>query len=465
MNQVNKPMSFLDLIQINIEASSLAKRGKFSYLSAAGALALAGRPHFEVVRFGEKPYLEILGGMVVAVDIPLPNGTMQRTYLPVLDENFNPLLVSNADSADIHNSLTRCIVKAIASVTGAGMSVFLGFDGEGEKAFKMLKCTPDTDLSKASPIVSGRGGIPYVEWGVGLSVSRITDPEFHWEVTNYNEKPYLEVLGGAFVEVVTTYKGRRQAVSLPLMDDHLNPLPLQKANVFDWNKAVMRALTKCIAFNSGYGLSVYADDFSDLSDKSGKKVPAKSKSAPAKTSPAPESTKTDSSSADAPNTESSDAPPPAPVEVKSIAERFRSVMLNRYRKGKLSGLLSLFNAIKSSTKYTPEEKPECYSLLVSAIGSVIKENPINMDIGMFKTFLEHNALSYVPAEFKEAVIDVYLTALLSHVDALAAENPEDMLSIELVDTLVQAGFIQSMVDLEKKAIEQGLLLNYFEAQN
>jgi len=70
------------------------------------------------------------------------------------------------------------------------------------------------------------------------------------------------------------------------MDNAFKPVPRDKATVFDWNKTVMRCLTKCIAFNSGYGLNVYANEFGQMPETKGRKGRSKAEAAAEAAAPA-----------------------------------------------------------------------------------------------------------------------------------------------------------------------------------
>lgn len=255
---------FIAALGAKVPESALAGKNGLTYISAAAAVGLAGRPEVHFVDFDGKPHLECFSGSLVAVDLKLPGMELvQRTWLQVMDENNQAKPLASTNLSDINNSRQRALAKAIASVYGNGMSVYLGCDGDGAKAVKMLGVNPDSDLAEATPVVAmlQENGAAFIEWGVGLSVCRITDPAFTWKVLEWNGMPFREVLGSILVDVETVYKGKSQVLSLPVMDAAFNPLPAKKVTVNDWNKAVMRALTKCIAFNTGYGLSVYSTEF------------------------------------------------------------------------------------------------------------------------------------------------------------------------------------------------------------
>lgn len=272
--------SFFAALGAKVPESALAGKNGLTYLSAAAAVGLAGRPEVRFVDFGDKPHLECFSGALVAVDLQIPGTELvQRTWLQVMDETNNAKPLGVMTLSDINNSRQRALAKAIASVYGNGMSVYLGCDGDGAKAAKMLGVNPESDLAQADPVIAmlQENNAAYIEWGVGLSVCRITDPTFTWKVVEWNGMPFREVLGSILVDVETVYKGKSQVLSLPVMDAAFNPLPAKKVTVNDWNKAVMRALTKCIAFNTGYGLAVYSAEFGvDGTTPKGTKASSKS---------------------------------------------------------------------------------------------------------------------------------------------------------------------------------------------
>lgn len=294
-------MNFLKNLSANIPATEIAKKGSLSYISAATAVARADRPNFKFVEFPDEngalqPYQAFLGGAVVATDVDLSNGQSQRVYLPVMDRDNYALSIANLSLTDVNNSRQRCLVKAIAAVTGVGMSVFLGHDGDGAKAAKILGLEESSDLATANALIKtlAEGGAPYIEWTAGLSAARITDENFFWSIVCYDGLPFREVLGGLQVDVLTEYKGRSQTIGLPIMDSAFNVIPAGKATVLDWNKTAMRVLAKGIAFNSGYGLPVYSDETiakAEAVARSGRK-PTKAKDEGAKApAPAPAPTK------------------------------------------------------------------------------------------------------------------------------------------------------------------------------
>jgi hypothetical protein len=254
---------------------------KLSYLSWAAALSLANMPEHKTVMFTDvltvKPYLKIFGDAVVAVDM-----LGQRVWLPVLDSYNNPIATEKVTVRDINDSLMRCRAKAVAMTTGVGMSLYIGYLGDGEKTAKILAVTPESNLSAVPPILSKKNGkTAYLDWAAALAAVKIVDPEFKWEVqffpSGVNEVtgevinvPYLKHGDQFFVAVQVVYKGVAHCEYLPIMGfmpvqtkngiKNLDHQPLVDPNAFDWNKSVMRCLAKAIAVVSGYGLSIYAQE-------------------------------------------------------------------------------------------------------------------------------------------------------------------------------------------------------------
>ncbi len=500
MEQTN----FYSAFVATINEAEVAKKGGLSYLAAATAMRLAGRPAVQFVEFnGNEPHLAMLGGAVVAVDLTVPGtDNVQRMWLPVMDRDNMTMALKDMVATDINNSRQRCLVKAIASVYGDGMSLYLGCDGDGPKAAKLLGVNPETDLQEVTPVVATlkEGGAPYIEWGIGLAACRITDPTFFWEVVLWTqadgrELPYREVLGGLMVDVDTVYHGKRQRLSLPVMDAAFNPLGADKATVFDWNKTVMRALTKCIAFNSGYGLGVYADEFG--AEKEGAKgakgrKPGKADAkqdvkveaqAPAPTptpAPAPAPAPVEAaapapavdehasaSAASAPDTAveaTAPASAPAPVEaaapaVADAAEptpapappaseseavgRFREVMRKRRDVNGVAGVITLFEALATSTKFAPEDKPGCFAALVTASAAIVDEANI---IDLVTALRAHEAMKYLALDTRDMV-----AAKMTSVMLAAAVAVSDDALVTAAEDLVSAGVAQDANDVMRLA--------------
>jgi hypothetical protein len=509
--------SFYDAFGATINASEVANKNGLSYIAAATAMRLAGRPEVQFVDFDGKPYLEMLGGAVVAVDLKVPGSTLvQRMWLPVMDQDNQPLTLAKMKLTDINNNRQRCLVKAIAALTGHGLSLYMGHDGDGPAAVARLGITPETDLETATPVVATlkEGGAPYIEWNVGLAACRITDANFHWEVVMWDGKPYREVLSGLLVDVDTVYDGMRQRLSLPVMDAAFQAVPASSATVFDWNKAVMRALTKCIAFNTGYGLSVYAEEFGDDESKGGKArkgsaakpakteatakaaakaEPAKADPAPADATPTPAETPAETvaesqgeaaveakvdaavdsasaavevtapvelaatteaaapvqteASAPAATTATAPATTAAPTTVAATdseaVSRFRDVMRKRKEVNGVAGIISLYPALATSTKFAEEDKPACFAVLVTASASLIDEANI---LDLLNALREYRAMDHLAIDNRDMVAakltSVMLTTACAAGDDALKAAPED---------LVSAGVAQDVDDVLRLA--------------
>jgi len=118
-------LSYFNALSATMSEASIAKKGGLAYIAAATAMHLAGRPEVTYVDFADgNPFLKCLNGALVAVDIPLPGTELQqRMWLPVMDQDNQPLHISRITATDINNSRQRCLVKGIAATLGFGMSV------------------------------------------------------------------------------------------------------------------------------------------------------------------------------------------------------------------------------------------------------------------------------------------------------------------------------------------------------
>lgn len=296
--------SFVDGVRTPIRGL-VESAHNLTYLPWPTAVALAERPNLRVVTFGGGlPYLEFLGSLVVAVDGDLENGDTQRVWLPVMDARHNAVRAAEANARDIGDAISRCRAKAVAMIHGVGMSLYCGH-GEDLGAFhRALGVRPDTDLSTVDPVVSkkpGSSGAAYVDWGAAYTAAKITDPEFRFEVLMFDEIdtstgevrpiPAKRVMGGYMVAVSMTYKGQSHTEWLPIMGvlpvqtknglKKMDHQPLPNPDTHDWNRAVMRCLTRGIATLTGYGLSVYAgEDVESLHREPAGSRPAQVEQAP-----------------------------------------------------------------------------------------------------------------------------------------------------------------------------------------
>lgn len=489
MSDFIKSGSFFSALSQVIPASEIASKGGLSYLSAAAAVRLASLPDVRFVDFGSDPHLPVLNGALVAVDIPLKEGLVQRTWLPVMDRNNMAIPLSNVTVTDVNNARQRCLVKAIATTLGHGMSVFLGEDGNGAAAVAKLGLNPDSDLGAAQPVLDklSSGGV-YLSWDVALTAARIVDPEFHWEIQEWDGKPFREVLGGIMVDIAVTFKGRKQTLSLPVMNDSWDPVPASKASVWHWNKAVMRALSKAIAFTTGYGLSVYGEEFdasarsvsteesaSSSSAKSEKVAPPvvtkaatpaprpapspapapRPEPKPAAESVAPSAVKAEAKSVDT-VTATATATAPASVEPETpeqTRQRFKGVMQKRVKaaKGDMGkGLIGLFAAIGPSDKFPEDIKPYLYADLTQAIISGATPKDEFSATELLDLIVTHNGLAFVPQDSIGLVHQGLLRLCLNK----ASQNDEEL--VVTAAKLVEFGFADSLPAVIEGAASAGV---------
>lgn len=255
---------------------------KLSYLPWAMTVGLAGAPQQRVVEFDQsRAEWEVFGGSVVAIEHVYEDGAVQRIYLPVLDSRFRPIEFASLTARDVGDAISRCRAKAIACTTGIGLDLYANFGGNGDEFAKALgKIGPTTDLHQVEPVVKvvEETGAEYIEWAFSLAAVKLADQHFLWEVElrevidretgEVAMRPYKPSGTGFSVGVTVTYRGRKHTEWLPIMGTamvqtrnglrKLGNQSLQDPNASDWNKSVMRALTKAIAVASGYGLAVYA---------------------------------------------------------------------------------------------------------------------------------------------------------------------------------------------------------------
>jgi len=457
--------SYFEALGAMIPQTAIASKDGLSYLSAAAAMQQAGNPEVTFVDFYGQPYMELFGGSVVAVDIALPakegdnnlRHVLQRTWLPVMDQNNRCIALNKTTVSDINNARQRCLVKAIATVLGHGMSVFLGMDGDGQKATKVLGLRQgsgslaNVDLAKVEPVLDKlASGEPYLGWNFALAAARTVDPHFFWEVVQWQGKPYREVLGGVYVDLETIYRGKTQCLSLPMMDEAFNPIPIEKANVWLWNRTVMRALAKAIAFTTGYGLKVYADDFGKTAQTTEAKPtttsvtdahPASAKGAVVDLAPrgaVAQQKKSDESLVSTVNVTEPESKP-------EVAKRFQPVIEKRYAASGAEGLLSLFEAIDKSVKYAEDEKPICYALLLRAFALL----PVNIPVDPESLLKAMAAYQVVQRIFPVAGIVAGISERIrAKLVALCVRNMEKELMPMTTETRLELFFKSGLVSGE-----------------
>lgn len=331
-------MSFINGIKTEVKDLLQAGSTGALYLSRASAESLSGRLPVQPVVFGKEgtPFLPLFGGALVAADIdlaPMENGDIltQRTWLPVMDGKNDPIPVDRVSARDVSDAMQRCIVKALAMTQGVGAAPFLGFSETREMLVK-LGLKPGSDLATVPAYTKENDqGKKYVHWMAALIAARLTDPHFHWQAVYspawsdretgeiWDSAPVYRVAGGWSVQVQATYRGVTRREWLPLMGgpEHADIL---QPTVFDWNTAVMRALTKVIAYLTGYGLDVYAgEDLEKLVPKQVPKGANKASPMPEMTKPADVATAVSNTSATPHPSDQSKSDAPAPVDKSPAA--------------------------------------------------------------------------------------------------------------------------------------------------
>lgn len=136
------------------------------------------------------------------------------------------------------------------------------------------------ELMKLTGKVEKRGGANYISWANAWAEVKKVYPDTTYKVyTNPEGMPYFADDTGGFVKVSVTVGGTEQVCWLPILDYAYNPMKkgaykytkvdkykqqqvevnVKAISSFDINKAIMRALTKALAF-AGYGLFVFVGD-------------------------------------------------------------------------------------------------------------------------------------------------------------------------------------------------------------
>lgn len=254
-----------------IPANQVVDVGGLAYVSWANMLRGAEMPEHRCLTFAGKPGLKVFGGIVVAVDMATETGNRQITWLPVLDEENVAISAAAAQGGTLsllQSAIARCRAKAVAMVTGYGLSLYAGYGRDGETFFNDMGIVRGGVLTMADvkPLAEtkGAGGPEYLRWASAIAAARIKDPSFTWEVNFYEDskgvsQPYMEAGNGYFVSVTTMYCAKSHTEILPVMDVWSYD-PLENPTAADWNRAVMRCLAKAIATQTGYGISLYTQD-------------------------------------------------------------------------------------------------------------------------------------------------------------------------------------------------------------
>ncbi|WP_431153362.1 DUF1071 domain-containing protein [Acidovorax facilis] len=273
-------MKFFEGLSVPIKGLVATVEGK-NYLPWPTGLALAGRPRHKMVAFNGSPWLKFFGGGVVAVE-----ADGQVVYLPIMDAKYRAIPADLITARDVNDSQKRALAKTLAMCHGIGMSLY-GGHGEDVGAFlASLNVQPGSHLAAVMPPVAEKPGSnsEYVEWAVAYSAARIVHPDFRFEVlcsdvpnpeSGVIERlPYTRINNTYSVAVQVSYTDGEHPVEhvewLPIMgvqmakvkagEKKLDHQALLAPTVTDWNRSIMRCLTRAIAETTGYGLAVYAQE-------------------------------------------------------------------------------------------------------------------------------------------------------------------------------------------------------------
>lgn len=108
-----------------------------------------------------------------------------------------------------------------------------------------------------SALTAKKGNFDYLSWSNAVrEVSKIF-PNITWEMTKWDDLPYLKTDLGYFVECSVTIEGLTKTQMMPVLDFKNKTAKQPAAN--DINKSQMRALTKAIALH-GLGIDLWAGE-------------------------------------------------------------------------------------------------------------------------------------------------------------------------------------------------------------
>ncbi|MBX9634004.1 MAG: hypothetical protein K2X44_03400, partial [Magnetospirillum sp.] len=128
-------------------------------------------------------------------------------------------------------------------------------------------------------------------------------------------------------------------------------------------------------------------------------------------------------------------------EFAAAGARFKGVMRTRHDSTGLPGLVGLFAAIRSSTKFAENEKPTCYRMLTTGIASTLKGS---ISLETAKSIVDavgaYEGMAYLAQDTRDMVAARYVRWLL---DAAIAVN-----DVEAVTMLAQILSAQIAVDRE-----------------
>ena len=140
MNEMES-MNIYDVLRLEEYKQFVEKKGKFDYLSWAVAWDKVKR-NFPYARYKAREYDVIIGGNTLTLPyMVLPNQTaMVKVDVWITDANNDEHVgtmelairdnrnqaVVDPDSAQVENSIRRCLAKAVSAVTGFGIELWFG---------------------------------------------------------------------------------------------------------------------------------------------------------------------------------------------------------------------------------------------------------------------------------------------------------------------------------------------------
>ena len=112
-----------------------------------------------------------------------------------------------------------------------------------------------------------KGQLTYLSWAWAWGEVKKHFPDATYTVYE-NDKGWNYHTDGktCWVKTGVTVNGIEHIEYLPVMDNRNNPIPLERVNSFDVNKAIQRSVTKAIS-RHGLGLYIYAGEDLPEEDK------------------------------------------------------------------------------------------------------------------------------------------------------------------------------------------------------
>lgn len=103
-------------------------------------------------------------------------------------------------------------------------------------------------------------GLTYLSWAwAWRTVKELYPDSFKTVYEADNGLPYWTDGRTAWVKVSYTINGKEEIEHFPILDYRNRAIPVDKVTSFDWNTAIQRGVTKCIA-RHGLGLYIYAGE-------------------------------------------------------------------------------------------------------------------------------------------------------------------------------------------------------------